>query len=31
MSTERSLVKEVLKNAMASAEAQSEEVVREFA
>jgi len=31
MSTERSLVKEALKNAMASAEAQSEEVVREFA
>ena len=31
MSTERSLVKEALKNAMVSAEAQSEEVVREFA
>ena len=31
MSTKRSLVEEALKNAMASAEAQSEEVVREFA
>ena len=31
MSTKRSLVKEALKNVMASAEAQSEEVAREFA
>jgi hypothetical protein len=31
MSTKRSLVKEALENEMASAEAQSEEVVREFA